>query len=76
MVTTRGARVGAVRHARTHRALAVLWVPGALRSEAGATWARVDATHLHRCMAVKVRDFTVPSGTPVRAAISRWVRLP
>lgn len=36
----------AVRHARTHRALAALWVPGALRPETGATWERLDATHL------------------------------
>lgn len=36
----------AVRHARTHRALAALWVPGALRPESGAIWEHVDDHHL------------------------------
>lgn len=36
----------AARHARTHRALAALWVPGALRPENGASWTRLDRTHL------------------------------
>jgi hypothetical protein len=38
--------VDAVRHARTHRALAALWVPGALRPETGASWERTDPTHV------------------------------
>lgn len=37
---------GAGRHASTLRALAALWVPGALRPETGASWERLDATHL------------------------------
>ena len=41
----------AVRHARTHRALAALWVPGALRPETGASWGRVDGTHLRLTVA-------------------------
>jgi hypothetical protein len=38
--------VDAVRRARTHRALAALWVPGALRPETGARWKRLDRNHL------------------------------
>jgi hypothetical protein len=38
--------VDAARRARTHRALAALWVPGVLRPETGATWERLDRTHL------------------------------
>jgi hypothetical protein len=38
--------IDAVRHARTHRALTALWVPGALRPETGAAWDRLDRSHL------------------------------
>ncbi|NMO89458.1 DUF6544 family protein [Actinomycetospora sp. TBRC 11914] len=38
--------VGAARRAHTHRALAALWVPGALRPETGATWQRLDRNRL------------------------------
>jgi hypothetical protein len=38
--------VDALRRARTHRALAALWVPGALRPGTGARWERLDRTHL------------------------------
>jgi hypothetical protein len=45
------------RHARTHRAVAALWVPGALRPQDGARWHRVDATHLR--LAVDDLELTV-----------------
>ena len=77
----------AVRHARTHRALAALWVPGALRPEAGATWERLDGTHL-RVVAddLDLRLHVHPHGhvlgvrtqgwgDPYRTGLPRWAEI-
>jgi hypothetical protein len=63
----------AVRHARTHRALAALWVPGALRPEAGATWARDDATHLRvRVADLDLRVHVHPHGHVLGVRTQGW----